>query len=553
MPDRLKRMTDPVKARWVSLTRPQQYKLVGVIVVVLIALILVAYFAFRTRYMVLVNNSSVMELTPMVNALNQEGIRNRTTNGWTVLEVDARRRDAAVGVIHQHNAAPPSDHFGWADAFDATGLGTTDSERTRMHHLALESQIADSYTAQNGVSHARVTLNIPATRPFERDAAMPSASIVLTTTRDFSHHEGMNLALIATSAVNNLLLENVHIIDHNSRTIFSGHTDVRHDESDIAMAAREQLRNRTDADLRQLLSLMFDDVRVSLSYEFEDRLFTEEIIDVFTPSDNHDGGIPHQSHIQRSRIEGGQDPFEPGLGTNQAAMPSYMMPLSGVMNADHREEIHSYFVNHTQIITRTGPGWVRWDDSSVGVVVVNRHTVRQENWMNDVPEGEDPRTQVDWEMFRDNGSNHGRRLNGEEFPDYEYLVALISAASGIPSERVTLVAYVRYNFIDIEPTGLDIPLLVMLGVLLLLLLLLAVALLRRQKQAEEEDMEPELSVEDLLVSTQLEEAREEAAAELEEIDYFKENEIKKHIEKFVNEKPEAVAALLRNWINVEEW
>lgn len=41
--------------------------------------------------------------------------------------------------------------------------------------------------------------------------------------------------------------------------------------------------------------------------------------------------------------------------------------------------------------------------------------------------------------------------------------------------------------------------------------------------------------------------------ELEEIDYFKENEIKKHISKFVDKHPEAVASLLRNWINVEEW
>jgi flagellar biosynthesis/type III secretory pathway M-ring protein FliF/YscJ len=29
--------------------------------------------------------------------------------------------------------------------------------------------------------------------------------------------------------------------------------------------------------------------------------------------------------------------------------------------------------------------------------------------------------------------------------------------------------------------------------------------------------------------------------------------VKKHIEKFINEKPDAVAALLRNWLNIEEW
>jgi flagellar M-ring protein FliF len=95
----------------------------------------------------------------------------------------------------------------------------------------------------------------------------------------------------------------------------------------------------------------------------------------------------------------------------------------------------------------------------------------------------------------------------------------------------------------------------MVAVLFLLIGLLAFGLVRRQKMAgeDEESLEPQLAVEDLLVSTQLEEAREEEAAALEEIDYHKENEVKKQIEKFVNEKPESVAALLRNWINVEEW
>jgi flagellar M-ring protein FliF len=92
----------------------------------------------------------------------------------------------------------------------------------------------------------------------------------------------------------------------------------------------------------------------------------------------------------------------------------------------------------------------------------------------------------------------------------------------------------------------------MLAVLLLLIAMLIIALLARRKEEEEEDVEPELSVEDLLATTQLEEAKDEEQR-LKEIDYEQENEIKKQIDKFVNEKPEAVAALLRNWLNAEEW
>lgn len=126
-------------------------------------------------------------------------------------------------------------------------------------------------------------------------------------------------------------------------------------------------------------------------------------------------------------------------------------------------------------------------------------------------------------------------------------------ATGMSPDNIKVSIWEIPVFHDYEAEPLNWPLFIALGLLALLLMLIAFALIRKEKIVEEEEVEPELSVEDLLVSTQLEEATEDAAEALEEIDYEKENEIKKQIEKFVNEKPEAVAALLRNWLNTEEW
>ena len=60
------------------------------------------------------------------------------------------------------------------------------------------------------------------------------------------------------------------------------------------------------------------------------------------------------------------------------------------------------------------------------------------------------------------------------------------------------------------------------------------------------EIEPELSVEEMLESSQI------IPEELDSIEYNEESEIKKQIDKFVDEKPEAVASLLRNWLS-EEW
>ena len=62
----------------------------------------------------------------------------------------------------------------------------------------------------------------------------------------------------------------------------------------------------------------------------------------------------------------------------------------------------------------------------------------------------------------------------------------------------------------------------------------------------ESTREPELSVEDMLASTR------EKQAPLEDIDLQDKSEARKAIEKFVQENPEAVAMLLRNWLN-EGW
>ena len=56
--------------------------------------------------------------------------------------------------------------------------------------------------------------------------------------------------------------------------------------------------------------------------------------------------------------------------------------------------------------------------------------------------------------------------------------------------------------------------------------------------------EEEISVEDLLQSTQQE--------ELENIELEQKSEARKLIESFVEENPEAVATLLRNWLD-EDW
>jgi flagellar M-ring protein FliF len=344
-------------------------------------------------------------------------------------------------------------------------------------------------------------------------------------------------------------------MDQWMRPIFMGDDEIN-DLADQTEQIRMQYRNFQTESLRRMLGMTFDEIYVVPNFVWDERQMSEEIITRFTAPEGMEGtGIASQHVASRAQMEGSPSGWEPGLQNNAAAMPNYLMPGGGIMSASQSEFARNYFVDSSVLEIITGSGGVIPERSTVAATATWNRNLRQVDWINATPEGEDPRTNDDWEVFKNENSNP-RRLNGDldayALAEFHELVA---SAMGVPIDNVTLHIQERLIFIDTEHVPLELATILMVIVLLLLLAMLLYGLLRKQRAAgeDEEALEPQLAVEDLLVSTQLEEAREEETQQLEEIDYFKENEVKRHIEKFVNEKPEAVAALLRNWINVEEW
>ncbi|MCL2355844.1 MAG: hypothetical protein FWC70_01635 [Defluviitaleaceae bacterium] len=553
MPDQVKRYTDPVKARWDLLTPPQRYKLLAVIAVVLIAIAVTLFFAFRTPWTVLATRQDMTAIGPMRAALDDAGIRNEVIDNGRGIRVDSRRIDDAQVVLHMQGAIPHDENFTWANALD-TGLGTTDDERRLRYVRATEGAIERQLYSINGITGAQVGLAIPQQRPFDLNAPQPSASVTLTTSQEFSRQQGRDIALLVARRVSQLPIENIMIIDQHARTIWNGADDVNDDPMGTAFELRERHRDVAIMGAKQVLSHAFNDVSVAFIPVFDEQITREEVRTERRVPDGMDGGgIPIRDTGERSEMRGGGTGFEPGLASSTATFPNYAMPGSGDMEASQRIWDTHFAVDEIVTATLTGPGGIDLDASRASVLVVRDRMVYQDIWMNQTPEGEDARNQLDWEIFK-NENAVPMMMNGDYFAHFHSLAA---NAIGLPMERVDFLVIERLVPVDtaVRAWGNYIPTIFMVAVFLLLLAMLLYSLLRRHgADGEDEDaLEPQLAVEDLLVSTQLEEAKEEASQELEEIDYFKENEIKKHIEKFVNEKPEAVAALLRNWINVEEW
>ena len=126
------------------------------------------------------------------------------------------------------------------------------------------------------------------------------------------------------------------------------------------------------------------------------------------------------------------------------------------------------------------------------------------------------------------------------------MVTLVSRATGVPENNIQILAWQVPMFIPKESGGFF----TFTNILMLVLAVLIVALLifvvfKGLAPVEVTELEPELSVEQLLATTKENQS-------LDDIEFSDKSETRKMIEKFVDENPDAAAQLLRNWLS-DDW
>ena len=119
-----------------------------------------------------------------------------------------------------------------------------------------------------------------------------------------------------------------------------------------------------------------------------------------------------------------------------------------------------------------------------------------------------------------------------------------SPATGIAEADISIVAYEEPMFVDSTSTSIGLTDIIQIALIVVILGMLIFVVLRSMRTAKAQDKEEELSVENLLQST--------PAVLLEDIEMETKSQARQMIEKFVEENPEAVANLLRNWLT-EDW
>ncbi len=208
----------------------------------------------------------------------------------------------------------------------------------------------------------------------------------------------------------------------------------------------------------------------------------------------------------------------------------------GVINSHTTSDIDRQYNTSSKVTTtRGGVGDVNYDNSSI-TVVANQYRNYSESALRASGELDDM-------TFDEFVAANREKVKLDVDPDF---VQMVSKATGFAEENIVIVAY-EVPFFEYADSG-DRDFFDYLPIIIavIIMLMLGYVVFRSTRKEQVVEAEPELSVESLLASTK------EAQDSLEDIGFSEKSETRILIEKFVDENPEAVASLLRNWLN-EEW
>ena len=536
MADRLKGILQKILDWWNKFTSRQKTVIVSITAAVIFAFAIIIYVFSRPNYEELVTCEDSAEASEIVSILESAGINYRVSDTGLVIDVEESQRSVAILAMGSAGYVP--DSFKLSDYMDYS-MSTTASDREKMYNQARQAELEQAFCEIEGVKDATVILDPgPQNGTLIAQETDASAYIQLTLANNvnFTSANAAAVARAAAAALGNGTTANITILDQNGELLFAGGDDY----SSVGVAnSIQELQNQAQSMLNSQVTRAFygtgqyDNITVVARLNVDYTEYEKTIKEYYTDEDHDQGLYGHRSEYQSSSTNGvdgvpGTDSNDSDIGT------TYVWPNGNSSESETSETDTDYLPNEMAEYQKTLAGSINYEDSSMSVALISyreyyEDRVRRQGLLEDG---------MTWEDFKEANSADVRLEVDEEY------YAMAANATGISADRITIIAYQSPVFYDAEGfsvSGTDILSIVMI---VLILGLLAFVVLRSMRAKKGEQEEEELSVEDMLQST--------SDSGLEDLEVESKSETRLLIEKFVDENPEAVATLLRNWLN-EDW
>ncbi|MBQ8666527.1 MAG: flagellar M-ring protein FliF [Lachnospiraceae bacterium] len=537
MVDRLKEILQRVLEWWNKFTAKQKTIIISVAAGVILALAILATILTRPKYETLITCESAKEASEITELLEGEAIPYITTDDGLIISV--QKQDIATATLLLGANNYPADSYSLESAL-AGGLSTTESDKQKTYKLYQETHLQEIMEATEYVKKAYVTLSIP-----DNDGTLLAkeeesfASVWLELNDTLPEGVAENFARNIATALGNKTTENISIIDSAGNLLFSGAEAAEANSGTVNTTNQIALKTQAEAALKKevaqvlLGSNLYEDVKVSPNLRMDFSSF-KETNHTYTQADENGTNVLAHESTYEAEGTGGAGGI-PGTDTNQEET-TYVMEDGNASNYSVTEESRDYLPGERITDRVTPPGAIDYANSSIGItashfVIYKEDDVRAQGLLDGIT----------FDEFILQNSEMVKKEVDEE------MITLVANATGIPTANISIVAYDVPIFQPREGLDLSASNIAQIVLIVLILALLGIVVLTtfRRNKEEETPEETELSVDDLLATTQEHQT-------VEDIDLETKSEVRLMVEKFVDENPDASAQLLRNWLN-EEW
>lgn len=538
MPDKIRELLNNIVEWWKKFTKKQQMILVSSTLVVIIAIAILSVVLTRPKMMIIKMCENAKEASQVQTLLNDAEIYNEVSENGLTFSI--KQKDSAAANILLGSNAISTEDSALKEILNGS-LSTTEGDKAKLLKEQEEKRLARILESLENVESASVVLDIP-----ENDGTLISstresfAEVFLTLDGEMSEEQALGLARMIATGLGNKTTDNISIMDSNLNLLYSGGMGDLTTASGMTasqLSYQQKVENKVKGNVKDVLlgTGQYQNVEVGLNLPLNfDKTTTSS--KKYGVSDGRDNGyLQRDQTYDESTVSGGAN--VPGTDAN-GEEGNYMITDGDQTQQNISDSSRDYALDEYLESTEAGIGNILYDEASLAVTLKTY-------------------IKYDEDTLRINGDLEGTTFEeycaqiesqGSQMQDVdERTIDAIAKASGIDAERISVVAYQEPLFIPSEGSGRTFSdyLEIVLAVLIFALLGFVVFMSTRKEKAPE--LEPELSVETLLQTT-----KENEEESLEDIGFKEKSEARVLIEKFVEEKPEAVASLLRNWLN-EDW
>lgn len=532
MVDKIKNIPGQLKEFWNKYTSKQKTIIISVIAIVFFTIILLSYFLTRTQYEKLAAFSTTSEASEVIDLLEAENIKYKVSADGLVVSVDEKQKTDAIMLLGNNDI--PSTGLDEEDAFN-NSINTTNEERKLKVKYILENSLRNDLIRYEGVKDAVVRIDEPVQDyTILSEEKESSVSVLLTTTEDFKTTTAETIANHVANSVGNKTKDNIRVSDQNGNLLFGGNNDLSSGGNINSSFEYKQRLTKTIVNnvYSVLIKMGYDDAEIGASNIVFNMDKVNDLYTEYTPAEGEDQGVLDNSYTYESKgatASGGV----PGTDSNGDST-TYNIETNGSTDSSVEINKNQYKPNERVTETQKEIGAVKPEESSLGIVLINYKIIKEDDLKK--------------QGLLDNITFDEYILENDVRTEIEVdqnVYDTVANTTGINGNNMTITAWEQPVFQASEetPTSLSNYLMIILAVLIVALLIFVV--FKGTKPVEVTEMEPELSVEELLATTK-------ENLSLEDIEFGEKSETRKLIEKFVDENPEAVAQLLRNWLN-EDW